>query len=270
LNMLGTNATLICDICRRRPAIYRRRDSGERLCIHCLSKSLIKRLRKGISRYTRLRHGALIAVLTLKERIVESIVLAEIISIIEERHGGHVLVIVPDNTVFQAFHTTVKRRIPFMHILKSSEDTQYSNILEVINDLASLVKNLGFRIDAILTPLTLNDFFEIQLQSLFTDPSRVNEVAVLPKIMGQSIIVHPMSKILRQDIYTYALLKGILKVLSNYTGLNTCIAKDRCIASILKNISSNFSEHHPELVFKFVETLTSLIIMTGKGNRASE
>jgi len=256
----------LCDVCKRRPAVYRRRDSGERLCAYCLSRSLVKRVRKGISRSVRLRHGALVAVLALKERIVESLVLAEIINLIEERHGGHVLVLVFDHTVSQAMRAKLARRIPLIHLtVKAEEKIKPFSLPGIINSLTPWLRNIGFRIDAVLTPLTLSDFFEIQLQSLLADVTLTREVSPLPRVVGQSVIAHPMSNILRQDVYAYAFFKGILDDLNDSASPSIRAVEEGCINPILKNISADFSEHHPELMFKFVETMTSLTLMiTGR------
>ncbi len=261
--------TKLCDVCMRRPAAYRRRDSGEKLCVHCLSKSLVKRIRKGISKSVRLRHGALVAVLALKERMVESLVLAEIVSLIEERHGGHVLILVPDPAVLQVMHTALTREIPSIYLVaEAKEGMKPFSLPEIINSLAPRLRSIGFRIDAILTPLTLSDFFEIQLQSLLANAMLAREVSPLPRVVGQSVIVHPMSNILRQDVYAYAFFKGMLDGLNNDATSGTHVVEDECITPILKSVSADFSEHHPELVFKFVETMVSLTLMlTNQGNR---
>lgn len=250
-----------CDVCKRRPAVYRRRDSGERLCAHCLSRSLVKRVRKGISRSVRLRHGALVAVLALKERIVETLVLTEIVSLIEERHGGHVLILALDHALPQVMHTRLARKIPSIYLAaKAEEEIKSFSLPGIINSLTSGLRNIGFRIDAILTPLTLSDFFEIQLQSLLANAMLTRDVSPLPRVVGQSVIVHPMSNILRQDVYAYAFFKGMLNGL-DYASHGIHTVEDKCITPILKSISADFSEHHPELMFKFVETMTSLTLM---------
>lgn len=254
--------TKLCDVCMRRPAVYRRRDSGEKLCAYCLSRSLVKRIRRGISRSVRLRHGALVAVLALKERIVESLVLAEIVSLIEERYGGHVLILVLDRAVSQVMHTRLARRIPSIYLaVKAEKEMKSFSLPGIINSLTPRLRNIGFRIDAILTPLTLSDFFEIQLRSLLANATLTKEVSPLPRVVGQSVIVHPMSNILRQDVYAYAFFKGMLDDLNDDASSSTHIVEDKCITPILKSISADFSEHHPELMFKFVETTVSLMLM---------
>ncbi len=254
--------TKLCDVCMRRPAVYRRRDSGEKLCVHCLSKSLVKRIRKGISKSVRLRHGALVAVLALKERIVESLVLTEIVSLIEERHGGHVFILSPDPAVLQVMHTVLTREVPSIYLVaKAEEGMKPFSLPEIINSLAPRLRSIGFRIDAILTPLTLSDFFETQLQSLLANAMLAREVNPSPRVVGQSVIVHPMSNILRQDVYAYAFFKGMLDSLNDDTTTSIHVIEDKCITPILKSVSADFSEHHPELVFKFVETMASLTLM---------
>ncbi len=251
----------LCDVCKRRPAVYLRRDSGEKLCVYCLSRSLVKRIRRGISRSIRLRYGALVAVLALKERIVESLVLAEMVSLIEERYGGHVLVLALDHAVSQVMHAKLARRIPLIYLaVKAEEGMKSFSLPGIINSLTPRLRSMGFRIDAILTPLTLNDFFEIQLQSLLANATLAGEVSPLPRVVGQSVIVHPMGNILRQDVYAYAFFKGMLDHLNDaLSGIR--IVKDKCITPVLKSISADFSEHHPELMFKFVETMASLTLM---------
>ncbi len=251
----------LCDVCKRRSAVYRRRDSGEKLCVYCLSRSLVKRIRRGISKSVRLRHGALVAVLALKERIVESLVLAEIVSLIEERHGGHVLVLVLDHAVSQVMHARLARRVPLVYLaVKAEEEMKSFSLSKIINSLTPGLQSMGFRIDAILTPLTLSDFFEIQLQSLLANVALAKEVSPLPRVVGQSVIVHPMGNILRQDVYAYAFFRGMLDDL-NGASSSIHIVEDKCITPVLKSISADFSEHHPELMFKFVETMASLTLM---------
>lgn len=259
-----------CDVCKRRPAVYRRRDSGEKLCAYCLSRSLVKRVRRGISRSVRLRHGALVAVLALKERIVESLVLTEIVGLIEERHGGHVLILASEHALPQVMRTRLAQRIPSIYFtVKAKGKTESLSLPEIINSFAPRLRSIGFRIDAVLTPLTLSDFFEIQLQSLLMNATLTREVSPLPRVVGQSVIVHPMSNILRQDVYAYAFFKGMLDSLNNDISSSIHIVEDKCITPILKSISADLSEHHPELMFKFVETATSLpLIMTTGGSKA--
>ncbi len=253
--------TKLCDVCKRRPAVYRRRDSGEKLCTHCLSRSLVKRIKRGISRSVKLRHGALVAVLALRERIVESLALTEIVSLIEEKHGGHVLILALDHTVSQVIHARLARKISLIYLaIKAEEEIKSFSLPEIINSLTPRLQSMGFRIDAILTPLTLNDFFEIQLQSLLANTTLAREVSPLPRIIGQSVIVHPMGNILRQDVYAYAFFKGILDDLNDASS-SIHIVEDKCITPVLKSISADFSEHHPELMFKFVETMASLTLM---------
>ena len=259
----------LCNVCGRRTAVYRRRDSGEKLCAYCLGRSLVRRIKRGISRSVRLKHKALVAILTLQERIVESLVLTEIVNSVERNYGGHVLVIVVDQTTPRIIRMNFTENVPIIYFHhRGAKEITPLGLLRMINSITPGLQNIGFRIDAVLTPLTLNDFFEAQLESLLAKAKLTEYITPLPSIIGQSVIVHPMSNILRQDVYAYAFFRGLFNnyYLREYALSHNYTLRRNCIDSVFKDISADFAEHHPELLFKFVETITSLMLMTvGQG-----
>ncbi len=85
-----------CDVCRRRPAVYYRRYSGQRLCLPCLRRSLEKALRRSIGEAGGLRPGSTVAVAARLSAPHLGGALAELAARVESTFNVRVILMMPE------------------------------------------------------------------------------------------------------------------------------------------------------------------------------
>ena len=116
----------VCSVCKKRPAVYYRRFSGDRLCMPCLRKQLLKAVKKSLGAPGLLKPRQVVGVLISPIAPLHSIALADLVYRVEKSYGSTIKILHMDN-------------------VELSEDTQrlVSRLGEVIRVEAPRVKEAG-------------------------------------------------------------------------------------------------------------------------------
>lgn len=92
---MDASGQLYCSVCRRRPPIYLRSFSGQRLCMPCLEEALswgVKRSLRGVNAF---RPGVTVAVYIAGIDPGSGVALVLTLSRVERAYGGRVLAVIP-------------------------------------------------------------------------------------------------------------------------------------------------------------------------------
>jgi cytoplasmic tRNA 2-thiolation protein 1 len=94
---MGVSAARSCDGCGTRPVAYRRPYSGQSLCAHCFSKSIVHKAKATIDRYRMLREGDRILVAVSGGK--DSLSLLHVLSQLVGRHRSALLAVTIDEGI---------------------------------------------------------------------------------------------------------------------------------------------------------------------------
>jgi len=237
------NKTVKCTTCKVRPAIYYRRESGEKLCLQCLEKSIIKQVKHEINKWKMLEPHDIIGFLIPIETLLTSIPAFKIMTIIEKKYATKLFLLKPKELVGEFFNSknTVEYELP----------RKPKNITELLRfervEAAKISKELS--INKIIVPHTLE--FEVSyflsniLEYNFEALSDLN-----PKMYSKKysvFFVKPFRKVKSYEILFYGYLKGLLgnvyfkDAVSKYFAFNN--SYHRCLDYILV-----LSREHFELI----------------------
>ncbi|MEM0066296.1 MAG: hypothetical protein QW459_04410 [Sulfolobales archaeon] len=236
VGVLKAGGVIECSSCGRRPAIYFRRHSGERLCSICLHRDLVKEIKRSFSLIGKKGLGLKVAVPIVSCRFIESVVLMKLLNEVEQEFSGEVVGVVTEEELLDSI-TNVRRYCnDIVFIALGYEDVKKSI------DVFKAFSSLGARFDVVALPATLDDILVSFLNSLVYDYEIVK-----PKVYAKHDgieFIFPMHRILKTDILAYALASGILRGLSYPTCLNEPDA--------LSRFASQLSMEHPELLYRFL------------------
>ncbi len=240
--MLDAEEVARCSSCGRRPASYFRRHSGERLCAVCLRRDLARKVKSSFSLLSRRGVGLKVAVLVDPARIVESLVLAQLLDEIEQGYGGTVIGIVSsDEEPECAYEVRRCCRDVVFAVLRGSPVEEL-----VLRGRACC--DPGVRVDVVALPGTLDDLLTAFLKELV----RGGELAK-PRVYarcGELELLVPLYSVPRVDVLAYALVSGMLGDL-------------KCPGSAerpgaLSRLTSRLSLEHPELLYRFMHSMMAL------------
>ncbi|MEM1645386.1 MAG: hypothetical protein QXL96_05890 [Ignisphaera sp.] len=74
MTKVSNNERILCSVCRKRDAVYRRRSSGELLCRLCLFRSIVRQVRKAVRYYKMVNKLSTVLFVIRPEAVEESIV----------------------------------------------------------------------------------------------------------------------------------------------------------------------------------------------------
>jgi hypothetical protein len=89
----------LCSVCGRREAVYLRRSSGERLCARCLERSMVKRVKRVLSRTRSIGPRDRILVPVLGFWQAKSAALLRLVSIVEKEYPSSLLVALDEESL---------------------------------------------------------------------------------------------------------------------------------------------------------------------------
>ncbi len=150
-----------CDLCRSEEAIYYRRESGERFCLKCLEKSLIKRVSKCINKYNMLTPQDSILYFTSSLNLPVSIQLLKILLLIEKNFPTRITIVLPyELTSIVEKYKSIK---DFEVIEMTKTNNSDYDYLELFLKELKTAFTLARPEDKIILPLTLDDIVKLYI-----------------------------------------------------------------------------------------------------------
>ncbi len=244
-----------CKFCGRARASYYKHDSGKAICVRCLARYIQKRVKRELSRL-KLAPRATVAVFMHPALYMESLTLLKLLEGIERRYESVIIALIPSEMTVSVGRVASEHELAGM----LSYDSNYLRNpypLSVVEDLRSSIKsvsNIGFRVDAVVTPLTLNDLSLMVLYSVFTNSNLVLRLLSSSNAAGLTRVIHAFRAVLRADVLSYAYLSGIY---CRATEVPNCLMRggepQDHFTSVLEEMVNELAARHPELLFRLVE-----------------
>ncbi len=239
-----------CTVCKKRPAVYYRRYSGDYLCEKCLSRTLERTIHRSLASTKKLEPNSKILLPITFTNPVHSLILSKFIPRIESEYNVETIIAVP-----QYFYEQLKN-------YKPSENLHVANIAPPSHDVTDpfycwrydrawsikLAKNHGAQ--AIVLPLTRTDLNLLMLEAV---------------LRGQSFLLSESLPILQLD--SISIISGAQRaegeLLAAYLALNKDtipLVKTPCRPD-LKNAKLLFysvAVGRPELEFSSFKSISLL------------
>ncbi len=232
-----------CSYCERRSANYLRRQSGEKLCVTCLYRDLVKEVKRAFSLAYKRGVGLKVGILVCSCWLVEGFVLSKILNDIERGFQGVTVGLVVEDFLLGCANE-LRKYVDDVVFLPGE-----SICAERYLNPESFLNLLGIRLDIIAVPLTLNDILATFLRNLL-----YYNTVLKPWVSARSgdlNVLIPMYRILRSDIYSYALVSGVLEHVGNCP---RCEEKIEIVDKLVTSISME----HPELLYRFLRSYLTL------------
>jgi hypothetical protein len=244
---------VLCTRCSRRQAVYFRRHSGERLCLGCLYRSIVKEIKRAFSTVGSVGPGLRVGVLVSETLVLESALLLKVLGEVEERYSG-LAIAVTCGDVLEEYLAVIRR---YSKDVVPCPELGDSEIVCV-----RLPKGLDWlRLDLLAVPVTLDDLLECFLRSLLYE-HEVRNVGTYAELQHLKVFA-PLHRVPRVDLVAYAFLAGVLDEVS-------CTKVRRPPDAIGKLVTA-ISIKHPELLFRFLygafsrEDLRTSVLGRGMG-----
>lgn len=237
-----------CTICKIRPAIYYRRESGEKLCLECLERSIVRHVKHEVNMWKMLGPHDVIGFLIPAEAILTSIPGFKIMSIIERKYATKLIAIKPSNLSGLKFET--ENVIEFQLPLKSSNLIEFLRFERI--EAAKISKEHG--INKIIIPHTL----EFETSYFLSNILKFNLEALgdlAPKLYSEKfniVFVKPFRKIKSSELLIYGYFKGLLSSLYFKKSLTPFLLLKEIYKPLDYIIS--LSKEHFELVISTLKT----------------
>ena len=205
-----------CSTCRIREAIYWRKESGEKLCLKCLEKSLMKQVKREISKWSMLEPEDTIGFLFLEKYPLVSIASYNILKKIEQNYPSKLYLISP-KTLDKAIR---EDSVVYIDTVENKNITAFYRLLRE----KALEKAEEIGIEKIVLPVTLE--FEITYFTygfLKFDFEIMGET--LPKLyVNQRNIyfIKPFRKIRTKELLIYGYFEGLFKVFEEKSKTKYC------------------------------------------------
>ena len=244
----------LCTACGKRTAVYRRRASGEALCLKCLERALTKALRRGLASLASPGYGTKLAFIPLLSSPIASSGTAHLLGILAKKYGNKVMVIGhPDvaNLAARLIEDVVKERPEVMYVNISSLEPVPGPVSEA-RAVAEAIKKWGNVIA--VTPITATDILLDSLTRLMIYGMEPCECALPRYLVGDAVIVSPLSRILLTDMNAYVALRGLPLVPSTkiFAGVRG--------ADKIKKLVAELERRSPETVYRFVKFLQAVLL----------
>ncbi|RLG74678.1 MAG: hypothetical protein DRO23_06000 [Thermoprotei archaeon] len=213
-----------CTTCSIRQAVYYRRESGEKLCLQCLEKSIVRQVKHEINKWKMLEPHDTIGFLIPIETLLISIPAFKIMSIIERKYATELFLIKPKELKGVVFD--VEKVVEYQLPRRPKTITELLRLERV--EAAKISDKHG--INKIIVPHTLE--FEVTyflmniLEFNFAALSDLN-----PKMYSEKygvLFTKPFRKVKSYEILLYGYLKGLLSevhfssIISKYFTFDNC------------------------------------------------
>lgn len=199
--------TVKCTSCRIRSAIYYRKASGEKLCLECLERSIVKQVKKEINKWKMFSPHDSIGFLILNEAPLVSFSAYKILEIIERKYPSK---LIPINIKDMLTRNNKVLKKPCNASRKPVKWNTITELLRLERILAAeAVKNEG--INKIVLPNTL-EFESAYFLYCFLNFDLENIGELKPKLYSSYFnveFVKPFRKIKTVDLLAYGYFKGL-------------------------------------------------------------
>lgn len=240
-----------CTSCGKRAAVYKRRASGEFLCLRCLEKSLVKAMRRGLASLASPKYGEELAFISLRTSPLASSGAAYLLGLLARKYRNDVVVIGHSDTADVAAELigSLTQRRP---------EVIYTNISPVepgpVNEARAAAESIKDRRITVITPLTATDIILDTLIRLMIYGRRPCECALPRYLVGNAVVVSPLSRILLTDMNVFVVLKGlpVTQAEGVFSGVKG--------VSRIKNLIAELERRSPETVYRFVKFLETVLI----------
>jgi len=224
----------LCTRCSRRPAVYLRRHSGEKLCLGCLYRSIAKEIKRAFSSVRTTGPGLKVGVLVSENLALESLLLLKLLNDIEKSYSGLALAVVCGE-ISDSYLAVVRRY--------SRDVVPCPGLGSVELACVKLPKDLeGLRLDLLAVPVTLDDLLGCFLRNLVYG-YEVRGVHTHIELQHLKVFA-PLYRVPRVDLVAYAFLAELLDEVSYGKTVSPPDTIDKLISTI--------SIKHPELLFRFL------------------
>ncbi|MEM0453521.1 MAG: hypothetical protein QXO98_02555 [Sulfolobales archaeon] len=266
---LKSDSSVLCTSCGKRKAIYLRRTSGEKLCVLCYEKVLIKSIKKTLRDIKELRPGITVTSVIMLERLVPSLTLLYLLNKVERRYGCNVSALIISLRGYEKF---VEGIVNSIIIDKFGLEKNAAKVIDIEGNLKcmpteminSYLVTLSTKADSysniIVLPFTLNDVNEIILTSLLDGD--LNTALILQSFrIGNITYILPFYSIPNYDIYIFSYLRGIYtsSLCNLILELNGC--KEHSSYRdylIIKELVKDLSYNNPELSQTLIKSINKL------------
>ncbi len=251
----------VCNTCGRRTAFYYRHSSGERLCVACLEESLANHVKHSFSGRIKLGRAPCVSVYIPLERVLEGFSLAYLLSRIEVKFNGHVIVMV-SHEVMNAL-----REEGVDALLLSKGNTSYEIIktheapkclasesiktsIEVIRDARS--SEAIQESQAFLLPHTLTDLNEAFMEHVILGTGDLDLLDLRGMEVDGVPVLCPFHKVQRADVIAFSYAIGSAGLIQRITGSLTggCMTHN-----LIKRLVLEISMKHPELTYSMLKSI---------------
>jgi len=246
----------LCSSCKRRPAFYYRKQSGEALCKVCLERSVVKQVKKAIGAFSLLIPKSKILIPLIPDKPYESVLTSIIISPMERKYLSHTYISslfpLSQELVNQIAELTKSIILPVNSHLMNEGQMNYLNFVE--NQLQKLFHLASdHEINYVVLPYTRNDFMILFILSLIYRRSDFIKEYLSPKISKNSInLIYPLYYVLRSDIY--ALIIKYKNVLSRVP-IPKKIFNDVETVKLVEKLVMKLNIENPELLYSYDKIL---------------
>lgn len=244
----------LCTACRRRPAVYRRRASGEVLCLKCLERALIKALRRGLASLARPEYASKLTFISLRSSPIASSGTAYLLGTLAKKYSNDILVVGHPDVADVAAGLIEE-------IIKESPEIVYVNVSSLepvpgpVSEARAVAEAIKERENVIaVTPITATDILLDSLIRLMIYGLKPCECALPRYLMGNAIIVSPLSRVLLTDINAYVALRELPVVhsMAVFDGVRG--------AEKVKNLVAELERRSPETIYRFVKFLQAVLL----------
>lgn len=244
----------LCEACGRRPAVYKRRASGEVLCLKCLERALIKALRRGLATLASPDYGSTLAFIPLRSSPIASSGTAHLFGVLAKRYSNSVLVVGhPDAADLAAglIEEATNERPEVLHVDVFPLDPVPGPVSEA-RSVAEALREEGAIVA--VTPITATDILLDSLVRLMIYGLRPCECALPRYLVGDAVIVSPLSRVLLTDINAFVALRGFPTVRSadSFAGVRG--------ADWVKKLVAELERRNPETIYRFVKFLQAVLL----------
>ncbi|MCE4598777.1 MAG: hypothetical protein F7C81_01085 [Desulfurococcales archaeon] len=258
IDSVGTRyneVTVYCNVCKGKPAVYFRVFSGDKLCLSCLRRQLMRSVKRSIGRTGAFKPRSKIMVPISPRSPMASLGLADIMARLERSYGSKVIVVIIENLLVEI--KGLERLVELgVDVETFSVDVNSLPIHQL--DCMRLERSIYLKIssimgvNAIALAISRTELALAALDALLTgDPIYWSES--LDYIDSNPPIIAAFSNVEAEAVTAYSVLSG-------YRGDSMCKPRFRS-----KRIFYSISSRRPELEFSSSKTVDLLSSAASKG-----
>lgn len=240
-----------CTYCGR-PAIYRRKTSGEYFCEKCFIPGFLRRLHRTIAKYSMLSPYSKITLILLPDIPYTSLALIDSVMRLEERYPSEIYIIIPadakwSNIVLEYIVELTKSRktdtkVYSINYAKYYEKT--SSLFEryCLSRLLALVLAKKNSSRNVLLPYNLDTLAVLFIASTLSSKVYLGVDLVPVKTIDEVAIGYPLYDMVWEDIVFYNYLTGATKLELEYDSYSKCNTYEGLALEMYQTLALDSSE----------------------------